>query len=56
MLAYSLRADVDHRLAIKTVGFRVTQDDEVTGIDLAMHGETAYETLGIGRVTTEVKA
>jgi Amt family ammonium transporter len=34
-------------LAIKyTIGWRVTEDDEVEGIDFAEHGETAYD-LGI---------
>jgi len=43
-------------LAIKkTMGWRVTEDAEVGGIDLAVHGETAYETLGGARVVTEVK-
>jgi Amt family ammonium transporter len=27
----------------KTMGFRVSKDDEVAGIDLALHAETAYE-------------
>ncbi|GEL94374.1 ammonium transporter [Cellulomonas composti] len=39
-----------------TMGWRVSEEAEVGGIDLAVHGETAYETLGIGsRVVTEVK-
>lgn len=39
-----------------TIGLRATEDVEVGGIDLAVHGETAYETLGVGaRVVTEVK-
>ncbi len=43
-------------LAIKrTMGWRVTEDVEVGGIDLAVHGESAYETLGGARVVTEVK-
>lgn len=36
-------------------GWRVAEDVEVGGIDLAVHGETAYETLGGARVVTEVK-
>jgi Amt family ammonium transporter len=37
-------------LAIKaTLGWRVSEPDEVSGIDLAQHGETAYETVGSGR-------
>jgi Amt family ammonium transporter len=27
----------------KTMGFRVAEEDEVTGIDLAEHAETAYD-------------
>ncbi|TNU77326.1 ammonium transporter [Miniimonas arenae] len=32
-----------------TMGLRISQDDEVSGIDLVTHGETAYETLGTSR-------
>ena len=39
-----------------TLGWRVTEEEEVGGIDLAEHGETAYETLGGARKTTEVLA
>ena len=43
-------------LALKaTMGWRVSEDVEVGGIDLAVHGESAYETLGGARVVTEVK-
>ena len=35
-------------------GLRLSEEDEVGGIDLAVHGETAYETLGGSRVLTEV--
>jgi Amt family ammonium transporter len=35
-------------------GLRLSEEDEVNGIDLAVHGETAYETLGGTRVLTEV--
>ncbi|AEE45630.1 ammonium transporter [Cellulomonas fimi] len=39
-----------------TIGLRATEEDEVTGLDLTTHGETAYESLGAGaRVVTEVK-
>ncbi|UJP38658.1 ammonium transporter [Cellulomonas palmilytica] len=38
-----------------TLGWRVSEDAEVGGIDLAVHGESAYETLGGARVVTEVK-
>ena len=36
-------------------GIRLSEDVEVGGIDLAVHGESAYETLGATRVVTEVK-
>jgi len=39
-----------------TIGFRVGEEDEVSGIDLATHGETAYEALGARMTTAEVKA
>ncbi|MBD8060509.1 ammonium transporter [Cellulomonas sp. JH27-2] len=40
----------------KTIGIRVTEEVEVGGIDLAVHAESGYETLGVGsRVVTEVK-
>lgn len=39
-----------------TLGWRVSEEAEVGGIDLAVHGESAYETLGGARVVTEVKA
>jgi len=41
-------------LALKaTIGWRVPEAEEVSGIDLAVHGETAYETIGSGRVASE---
>ncbi|WP_159798587.1 ammonium transporter [Puerhibacterium puerhi] len=46
-------------LAIKAAGgWRVTPENEVAGIDLAVHGETAYETItqGSGSVIREVRA
>ncbi|WP_448059955.1 ammonium transporter [Cellulomonas hominis] len=39
----------------RTLGWRVSEEAEVGGIDLAVHGETAYETLGGARMVTEVK-
>ncbi|HEY3438335.1 MAG TPA: ammonium transporter [Actinotalea sp.] len=39
-----------------TIGLRTTDEAEVSGIDQAIHGETAYETIGGSRVTTEVRA
>ncbi len=32
----------------KTIGFRVAADDEVSGVDLSEHAETAYEFGGLG--------
>ncbi|MGP7960724.1 ammonium transporter [Sanguibacter sp. A247] len=37
----------------RTIGWRVADDVEVGGIDLAEHGEQAYETIGSGRVIRE---
>ncbi|CAN5264852.1 ammonium transporter [soil metagenome] len=37
-----------------TLGWRVSEEAEVGGVDLAVHGETAYESLG-ARILTEVK-
>jgi Amt family ammonium transporter len=36
------------------LGWRVSEEVEIGGIDLAVHGETAYESIG-ARVSTEVK-
>jgi Amt family ammonium transporter len=42
---------------IKQVGgLRLSEESEVGGIDLAVHGETAYESIGATRLNTEVKA
>ncbi|HUX70140.1 MAG TPA: ammonium transporter [Cellulomonadaceae bacterium] len=42
---------------IKQVGgLRLSEEAEVGGIDLAVHGETAYESIGAMRLNTEVKA
>ena len=38
-----------------TTGWRISEEAEVSGIDLAEHGEAAYETLGATRVVQEVK-
>lgn len=44
-------------LALKaTMGLRASDEAEVGGLDLAIHGETAYESLGGARVSQEVKA
>ena len=32
----------------KTIGMRAAEEDEVTGIDLTEHAETAYEYGGLG--------
>ena len=37
-------------------GLRLSEDVELGGIDLAVHGETAYESIGATRLNTEVKA
>ena len=29
----------------KTMGFRVSEEDEITGVDLTQHAETAYDFL-----------
>ncbi len=34
-----------------TMGWRVPDDVEISGVDLAVHGESAYETLGGARRT-----
>ena len=39
-----------------TMGWRISEEAEVGGIDLAEHGETAYETIAQGRVIQEVRA
>ncbi len=36
-------------LAIKyTIGWRITEEEEVDGIDFAQHGETAYDFVSMG--------
>ncbi|NGN66859.1 ammonium transporter [Streptomyces sp. A7024] len=48
-LAYSLIASAILALIIdKTIGMRVSEDDEVSGIDQAEHAETAYDFSGAG--------
>ncbi|MGV8976562.1 MAG: ammonium transporter [Cellulomonas sp.] len=37
-----------------TLGWRVSEEVEIGGVDLAVHGESAYESLG-ARILTEVK-
>lgn len=32
----------------KTIGFRISSDSEVSGVDLSEHAETAYEFGGLG--------
>ena len=32
----------------KTIGFRVTDEDEIAGIDNAEHAETAYDLASLG--------
>ncbi|QTE30541.1 ammonium transporter [Pengzhenrongella sicca] len=56
VVAFSFVATSVIALILKaTMGFRISDEDEVTGVDLTTHGETAYEALG-ARMTTEVKA
>jgi Amt family ammonium transporter len=44
VLAYSFIATYIIAKAIDmTIGFRIKEDDEVTGIDLAVHAESSYE-------------
>jgi Amt family ammonium transporter len=44
VLAYSFTvALILAFLVHKTIGFRISEEDEITGIDLAAHAETAYE-------------
>ncbi|WP_084104406.1 ammonium transporter [Demequina sp. NBRC 110056] len=44
VMAYSAIVTLIIGLAIKyTIGLRISEEDEVSGIDLAAHGETAYE-------------
>ena len=52
----SILATLDEFGVKATLGWRVSEDVEVGGIDLAEHGEAAYETIGSGRVITEGKA
>ena len=32
----------------KTIGFRITAEEEIAGVDLTQHAETAYEFGGLG--------
>ncbi|OLT46844.1 ammonium transporter [Cellulosimicrobium sp. CUA-896] len=56
-VAFSLVVTTVIAFALKaTMGWRVSEDAEVGGIDLAVHGETAYETIQQGSVIKEVRA
>lgn len=49
VLAYSLIASAILALLIdKTMGMRVSEDDEISGIDQVEHAETAYDFSGAG--------
>ena len=49
VLAYSFVATLVIALLIKvTMGLRVTEEEEITGIDTMVHAESAYELTGIG--------
>ena len=53
---YSFVATIIIGIAIKkTMGLRTSEEVEVSGVDLAIHGETAYETTS-SRATMEVNA
>ncbi|QIJ64950.1 ammonium transporter [Streptomyces sp. JB150] len=53
VLAYSLVVSAVLALVLdKTIGMRVPEDDEVTGIDQAEHAETAYDFSGAGGGTS----
>jgi len=55
-VTYSFVVTIIIGLAIKkTMGLRTSEEVEVSGVDLAIHGETAYETIG-SRATMEVNA
>ena len=44
-------------IALKAaMGWRISEDAEVAGIDLAVHSETAYETIQQGSITKEIRA
>jgi Amt family ammonium transporter len=48
-MAYSFVATLLIALAIKAVmGLRVSEEEEVTGIDQTVHAESGYELSGIG--------
>lgn len=36
----------------KTIGLRVSPDDEFAGLDLTQHSESAYSIGGMGRIST----
>jgi len=56
-VAFSLVVTAVIALALKaTLGWRVSEDAEVGGIDLSSHGETAYEFIQQGSVIKEVRA
>jgi len=58
VLAYSFCVTLVIGLVIhKTIGFRISEEEEVGGIDLAEHLESAYELLsGAGSVVSRSKA
>ena len=49
MLAYSFVLSlVIGTVLQKTIGFRVTEEDEISGIDSVVHAETAYDLASLG--------
>jgi ammonium transporter, Amt family len=57
VLGYSLVcAAVLAKLIDMTMGFRVTEDEEITGVDQVLHAETAYDFAGVGGGRSAVPA
>ncbi|WP_166846666.1 ammonium transporter [Isoptericola sp. BMS4] len=58
-VAVAFSAVVTYVIAVAlkaTMGWRVSEETEVAGIDLAVHSETAYETIQQGSVAKEIRA
>ena len=57
VLGYSLVvAVILAKLIDVTMGFRVTEDEEITGVDQVLHAETAYDFAGVGGGRSAVPA
>jgi Amt family ammonium transporter len=49
VLGYSLvAAAILAKIVDMVIGFRVTEDEEITGVDQILHAETAYDFAGVG--------